>query len=242
MKKLLVILGIIGISTSVNAQWGSKKVKGNGNVTQTTRDLKTYDAVHVSGFFDVFLVAGEEGKIQLEGESNLLDHVITEVRGNVLDIKTENGVNLQPSHNNMITITVPFKDLDEVNLSGSGDVVSRDRITATSFSTSVAGSGDVVLEVEATNIEASLSGSGDLTIKGQTEDVKLNLSGSGDIHASELKATNAEASVAGSGDISLNCDGGILKARVAGSGDIEYSGNPSREDSKVVGSGSISKD
>jgi len=242
MKKLLLILAIIGISTSVNAQWGSKKIKGNGNMTQVTRDLKTYDAVHVSGFFDVFLVAGEEGKIELEGESNLLDHVITEIRGNVLDIKTENGVNLQPSNNNMITITVPFKDLDEVNLSGSGDVVSRDRITATSFSTALAGSGDVVLEVEATTVKASLSGSGDLTLKGKTQEVELNLSGSGDIHAGELKATDADLSVAGSGDISLHCDGGTLKARVAGSGDIEYSGKPSREDSKVVGSGSISKD
>ncbi len=203
-------------------------------------EIKTYDAVHVAGFFDVFLVAGDEGKVQVEGESNLLDYVITEIRGNVLEIKTEKGINLQPSNNNMITITVPFKDLDEVNLSGSGDVVSRDRIVATSFSTALAGSGDVVLDVEAKTIKASLSGSGDLILKGKTEEVELTLSGSGDIHASELKATNAEASLAGSGDISLNCDGGMLKARVAGSGDIEYSGKPSREDSKVVGSGSIS--
>lgn len=239
MKKLLIIIAIVSLSTSAHAQWGSEKVKGNGNMTQITRHLKTYDAVHISGFFDVFLVAGEEGEVQVEGESNLLDHVITEVRGNVLEIKTEDGINLQPSRNNMITIMVPFKDLNEVNLSGSGDVVSRDRIVATSFSTALAGSGDVVLDVEAKTIKASLSGSGDLTLKGKTQEVELNLSGSGDIHASELKATDAEASVAGSGDISLNCEGGTLKARVAGSGDIEYSGKPLREDSKVVGSGSV---
>jgi hypothetical protein len=189
-----------------------------------------------------FSSPGKRAKYSWKGESNLLDHVITEVRGNVLDIKTENGVNLQPSHNNMITITVPFKDLDEVNLSGSGDVVSRDRIMATSFSTALAGSGDVVLDIEAKTVKASLSGSGDLTLKGKTQGVELNLSGSGDIHAGELKATDAEASLAGSGDINLNCDGGTLKARVAGSGDIQYSGNPSREDSKVVGSGSVSKE
>lgn len=240
MKKLLIILVIMGLTGTAQAQWGSKKVKGNGNMTQITRNLDKYDAVHVSGFFDVVLVAGEEGKVQLEGESNLLDHVITEVRGIVLDIKIEKGINLQPGRNKMITITVPFKELMEVNLSGSGDVVSRDRIAADTFSSALSGSGDVVLEVEATHINARLSGSGDLTLKGKTQTVELKLSGSGDIHASDLAATDAEASIAGSGDISLQCNGGTLKARIAGSGDIEYSGKPSREDSKVVGSGSIS--
>jgi len=46
--------------------------------------------------------------------------------------------------------------------------------------------------------------------------------------------------VAGSGDIRIYCNG-VLKARVAGSGDIKYKGNPSKEDTKVAGSGDITK-
>ncbi|MGB3773650.1 MAG: head GIN domain-containing protein [Leeuwenhoekiella sp.] len=240
MKKLFILLAITCLSIPANAQWGSKKIKGNGSMTLIDRDVKTYDAVHVAGFYDVQLIAGEEGSLKIEGESNLLEYIITEVKGNILEIKTEKGINLQPSYNKMITITVPFKDLYEVNLSGSGDVVSRDRISATTFKTALAGSGDIVLEVEAKSVEARVSGSGDLTLKGRTEEVDFKLSGSGDIHAGDLMATDAEASIAGSGDIELNCDGGLLKARVAGSGDIKYNGKPAREDSKVAGSGSIS--
>ncbi|WP_031425983.1 head GIN domain-containing protein [Flavimarina sp. Hel_I_48] len=240
MKKLLFIFLAIGLSTAAHAQWGSKKVEGNGSMTQTTRELGSYDAVHVAGFFDVFLVAGEEGTVKLEGESNLLDHVITEVKGNVLRIEIEDRMNLQPSNNKTITVTVPFKELSEVNLSGSGDVVARDPIVISTFSTALSGSGDIILEVNATNVEANLRGSGDLTLKGTAQKVELDLRGSGDIHASDLSATDADASIAGSGDISLHCDGGKLKARITGSGDIEYSGKPSQEDSSVVGSGSIS--
>ena len=67
----------------------------------------------------------------------------------------------------------------------------------------------------------------------------LKLSGSGDIHAFGLQANHTDASVAGSGDIEI-VSNKSLKARVTGSGDIEYKGKPSKEDTKVSGSGSIS--
>jgi hypothetical protein len=67
----------------------------------------------------------------------------------------------------------------------------------------------------------------------------LRLAGSGDIHAFGLQSNHTEASIAGSGDIEV-VSNQSLKARVSGSGDIEYKGNPSKEDTKVSGSGKIS--
>lgn len=75
---------------------------------------------------------------------------------------------------------------------------------------------------------------------GEATELKCNVAGSGDIHAFELKTKNVEASVAGSGDIKIYCDG-VLTAKVTGSGDIKYNGNPTSEESKIVGSGSVSK-
>lgn len=239
-KTTLLAFTFIAFSQSACAQWGSDNIKGNGNIKTEKRTVKEYDQIKVSGSFDAFLVAGTEGKITIEAEENLLPYIITENKGSALIIKTENGTNLRPSRNKKILITVPFEDIEEVSLAGSGDVMNKDLITAARFETSVTGSGDVVLEVNADHIEGSVAGSGDLTLKGRAKSVKLQVAGSGDIHASELKTTDAEANVAGSGDIRMYCDGGELKARVSGSGDIRYSGTPSREDTKVSGSGSIS--
>jgi len=237
--KQLIVLGLIALTTlQVHAQWG-KKVKGNGEVTTITREVGNYDQVNVGGFFDVELVYGNEGTITINGESNLLDYLITEVKGNALKVKVKKGVNLKPSKNKMITVTVPFRDLDAVTLAGSGDVISKDVIKTSNFRTAVAGSGDLIVSVEASTIDASVAGSGDLTLKGSSNDVEYSVAGSGDIHAGDLKAQNADARVAGSGDIKLNCSGS-LKARVSGSGDIEFSGNPDKEDIKVSGSGDIS--
>ena len=108
-----------------------------------------------------------------------------------------------------------------------------------SLDVSLAGSGDIVLDIETTAVEGSIAGSGDLTLKGNTDDLNAKVAGSGDFHGFTLQANNTTVSVAGSGDAEVVCNKS-LKARVAGSGDIEYRGNPDMEDTKVSGSGTIS--
>ena len=238
-KSILLIVALMFATVSHAQWWGSKKVKGNGNMTTETRNTGEYDGVKCAGSMDYILVAGTEGKIKLEGESNLLEHIITEIKGNDLIIKVEKGVNLSPSWNKTIKVTIPFKDISSVSLAGSGDLWNEDKITASDFNVSLAGSGDMILNIEATSVEGSLAGSGDITLKGNTNNLSLRLAGSGDIHAFGLQSNHTEASIAGSGDIEV-VSNQSLKARVSGSGDIEYKGKPSKEDTKVSGSGSIS--
>lgn len=204
-------------------------------ITRTTSD---YDAVKFAGSFDYVLVSGTEGKIKIEGEENLLQYIITEVKNGTLSVRTENRINLQTSRNKTIKVTVPFEAIDAVSLSGSGDVWNESVISATNFKASITGSGDVTLEVEATAIDASVTGSGDLTLKGKTNSLKASVTGSGDYKGSNLSANDVDVSVTGSGDAKVVCHG-HLKARVSGSGDIKYTGSPKTEDSKVAGSGSI---
>lgn len=238
-KSILLIVALMFATVSHAQWWGGKKVKGNGNMTTETRNTGDYDGVKCAGSMDYILVAGTEGKIKLEGESNLLEYIITEIKGNDLIIKVEKGVNLSPSWNKTIKVTIPFKEISSVSLAGSGDLWSEDKITASNFNVSLAGSGDMTLNIEATSVEGSLAGSGDITLKGNTNDLSLRLAGSGDIHAFGLQSNHTEASIAGSGDIEV-VSNQSLKARVSGSGDIDYKGNPSKEDTKVSGSGKIS--
>ncbi|EDP95297.1 DUF2807 domain-containing protein [Kordia algicida OT-1] len=244
MKKTTVFIIALLLATTVShAQWGwgkGKKIKGNGDMTTISRTTSDYDEVAVAGSFDVELVSGTEGKITLEGESNLLQYVETEVSGDKLKIKVKKGYSLRVSNNKKLLITVPFEDLRTVSLSGSGDVYTKNAIIkARKFKMALAGSGDIILDVDASDLDMAVSGSGDMTARGNADNADIRLAGSGDIHAYKLEAKNAEVSLAGSGDIRVNVKNN-LKARVAGSGDITYKGNPSTEDTKVSGSGSIS--
>jgi len=240
MNKSILLLAAFMLTSVTQAQWwGNDKVKGDGNMTTETRTTGDYDGIKCAGSMDYILVAGAEGKIKIEGEENLLKHIITEVKNGNLIVKIEKGINLRPSLNKTIKVTIPFKDISSVSLAGSGDVWNEDTITANDLDVSLAGSGDVVLNVEATSVQGSLAGSGDITLKGNTNNLTAKLAGSGDIHAFGLQSNHTIVSIAGSGDVEV-VSNESLKARVSGSGDIEYRGNPGKEDTKVSGSGSIS--
>lgn len=238
MKKVLT-LSLALITISASAQWG-KRIKGNGNVVTIERSVGEYDAVSSAGWFDVELVAGNEGELTLKGEENLLEYIKTEVKDGKLVIKKEKGVNLQSSNwKSNIVITVPVEDIEAVSLSGSGDVVSKTTLKADNFKASVAGSGDVSLSVEANTLKAGLSGSGDINLEGSANSFEVSVAGSGDIKAYDLIADYVDARVSGSADIKVTANKGLV-AKVSGSGDITYKGNPAKIDSKSSGSGDIS--
>ena len=240
MKKITTLAIVLALTVSCSAQWG-KRIKGNGDEVTINRTIGEYDAIAVSGWFDVNLVDGAEGKLTLTGESNLLEYIITEVNNGKLVIKTEKGVNLKPSSwNNGIVITVPVESVDAIALSGSGDIVGKTTIRTNNLDTAMSGSGDISLDIDADTVSASMSGSGDIMLSGSTRDFDATISGSGDIKAFDLEADNVDATVSGSADIKVTANK-MLKARVSGSGDITYKGNPEKLDTKTSGSGDISK-
>ena len=240
LKTILVIPFLFVMTLSYGQwNWGNKKVKGNGDVVTETRSTGNYDGIGCAGSMDFILVAGKEGDIKLEGESNLLKHIVTEIKNGKLIVKVEKKVNIQSSRGKTIKVTIPFKNINSVSLAGSGDVISEDKISSNDLKVSLSGSGDMILNVDSQDLKGSLAGSGDITLKGNASKAKLSVAGSGDIHAFNLNTDNTTASIAGSGDIEVNCNGN-LKASIAGSGDIEYKGN-AEVTKKVAGSGSVSR-
>lgn len=238
-KSLILVFGLIFITTA-NAQWKFKKVKGNGNVVTKERNVGTYDKVSVSSYIDVELVSGKEGKLSVKADENFLQYIVTEVKNGNLKVRIQKGINLKSSGRDRIIVTVPFEDISSATLSGSGSIVTKNAVNADQFSAYVSGSGRMKLEVNAKNLEGTVSGSGGLRLEGKTRDLDCKVSGSGNIRAYELVAENVNVTASGSGNIKVNCKE-TLSARVSGSGSIQYKGNPSKEDSKVSGSGSISK-
>ncbi len=240
MKKLFTLSFIVLVSSQIHAQWWGNSTKGNGEVKKETREVGEYDGVSVAGFFEVTLTAGTEGKIVIEGESNLLNYIETEVEKGILKIRVEKNQNLKTSWGNDIKITVPFRNIELVSLSGSGEILTTDVIKSKDFEVAVSGSGDVTLIVESNFTKSKVTGSGDLILKGNTGDHESIVTGSGDIDAARFRANNVDAKVTGSGDIKIYCSK-RLKARVTGSGGIEYLGNPDKQETKVSGSGDITK-
>lgn len=226
-------------SLSVSAQWwGSKKVRGEGPVQKENRTVTSFDELSIAGSFEVALVQGNEGSVTIEAQENLLPYITTEVKNGNLKIRTEDGVNLQPSK--PILVTVFITDVEKISLAGSGTVTSDFTLTGESLHLRLAGSGDLDISAETNFMEADLAGSGDILMKGSATRVEINIAGSGDVEAFDLKANDTSVNISGSGTAQVYCDG-YLDAKIIGSGDVVYKGSPQKEDSKSIGSGKIRK-
>ncbi len=207
MKKLITLTFILCMASMSYAQWG-KKIKGNGKVVTIERTTGDYESIAVSGWFDVELVKGAEGAITLKGEENLLEYILTEVKDGKLVVKPEKGVNLQPSSwkSGTIFITIPVEEINEVSMSGSGDLVGKTVLKGSAFKTRMSGSGDLSLELDVQDLDVSVSGSGDMDLKGNTNNLEVQISGSGDVHAYGLDANNVSAIVSGSANIEVTAN------------------------------------
>lgn len=236
--KLLVSCSLL-LTTITHAQWSSTQlIKGNGKITSEKRSTDPYNSIAIKGFFDVELVSEKGGSITIKGEENLLPYIKVEVVDKVLKISREK--NKYIFNGQKIIIVVPFESVNQVSLTGSGHVITKNSIKSKSFTANLIGSGDMNLEIESNDININLNGSGDIQLTGTTDNLNSNLNGSGDIDTVNLKAKNVKATVSGSGGTTVYCSESIY-GRVSHSGNIEYSGNPKQKDIKMNGSGEISK-
>jgi len=238
IKSTLIICLSLFFLTNCNGQkWD--KIDGNGNYIKTTRKVDSYDIIKLSGDIDFILVEGKEGTINLEGDSNLLDNIEVTTENNTLSIKTKNGVYFKYSKSNAIKVTIPVSEISEITLSGSGDLTSTISLKSNKFNAEVTGSGDMKLNIEASTITTSVTGSGDLTLNGKTNNLTCKVTGSGDFHGKKLNSNKTDVKITGSGSANVVANQ-ALKARIIGSGDIDYTGNPTKLDTKILGSGDIS--
>ena len=237
MNKLFTsIVALLIVSANLNAQIFTKRIKGDGNIITKTRTVSDYDKIGVAGSFDVKLLKGEEGEITIKADKNLMEYIITEVKNGNLKIKTKKGYSIRS--NKTIIITVPFETINAVSLAGSGDIYSEDVIDSSNLKLSLAGSGNLNLNVSTKNLTSKIAGSGNMTLNGDSNEFTCSIAGSGNINGYDLKATVVTVKIAGSGNVKVHAINAIF-AKAAGSGNIYYIGNPSIEKTSSVGSGSI---
>jgi hypothetical protein len=241
MKHIILLLVAILSINNAHAQWWSsnKSVKGNEKVITKTYGTSDYDRISGRNNIDITIVKGKEGTITVEAESNIMEHLEIEVKGNRLEIGIKEGCNITTRKG--IKVYVPVEKVSSLSMAGSGDIASNMTLKSREMHISVAGSGDIDVAVASERLHVRIAGSGDVKVSGRTEHLDAAVAGSGGIAGFDLKANHVDASIAGSGDISVFCMGGELQASIVGSGDLRYKGTTSKLKKSILGSGDITK-
>jgi hypothetical protein len=228
MKNVRILIAAIILTGTIPATLSAQS---------ETRDLKNFSEIGFAVPGDLYVKIGNEFRIVLEGDPEILNKIETEVRGNKLLIKYEN---FRWGWNQKIKAFVTLPAVEGLSISGSGSIYVETPLKGTSLGLSISGSGKIYAGAIAYEImRCSISGSGDFVFEGSgtVNNAELSISGSGSYKAPDLKSGKLQARISGSG----SCDCYVteeLIATISGSGNIYYSGNPSI-DLKSSGSGKI---
>jgi len=211
-----------------------------GVQTSEIREVEAgFDSVESSGAYDIMIEEGvADGKIKLEGDSNILKKIKVSVKDNSLKISQKSG--FYKSNGKSVKISFKAQNLHKIVLTGSGSITAEGIQRVNDFKTVLDGSGDVNVSIASKTAEIQLNGSGDIYVGGTTAKLKAGVAGSGDLHAYQLKANEVNAGMTGSGNLEVHSDQ-KLNAGVSGSGKLYYKGNPADTDLNTVGSGEVVK-
>ncbi|MEX2511920.1 MAG: head GIN domain-containing protein [Cyclobacteriaceae bacterium] len=206
--------------------------------TTETRSVSPFTRISTGGSWDVVIQKGDKPEVRLESRNLDLEKVKTEVKDQTLRVYLEKGkyryINLK--------VFITYTQLEEIRISGSGDLNSPTVLNAGDLAITLSGSGDASFSaLSAENLSITMSGSGDMYVgDGEVGGLEITQSGSGDFKGLDMHSLDAHIRKSGSGDTSLGVSE-TLSVRASGSGDVQYRGNPEKNDIMFSGSGRLTK-
>jgi hypothetical protein len=218
---------LIAITTIISMSFltSCEKINGKGEVITETRTTGSYTSIGLSMSATVYFTPGAEYSLQIRGQENVLNQIITQVEGNRLSIHVRNNVHL--GNHEPITVYITAPDVSGLDVSGSGDINTSGSWNAGGVSVNISGSGNINLgTLVAESLSATISGSGNINAAGGTvtrED--LRISGSGTIDLRSIGSQTVYTTTSGSGDTYIDA-ATLLDVTISGSGNIWYYGNP----------------
>ncbi len=216
---------------------------GKDDITEN-RSVTGFERIRLQGSPDIKYTQGNTWSVRVKAPKSVLKDVETRVEKNclVVGLKGNRWFNLK---DNDVTVYVTSPDLIGVEVQGSGDFESLNKVDTDNLDLSVRGSGDIKFsDIICDRIKSAVVGSGDIEIKMVTaQQSEIGLVGSGDVKIRQSRVNKTQIELKGSGDVKVHFDHcREVNCRLVGSGDITLTGSVTKLNRSSVGSGDIRTD
>jgi len=211
--------------------------------TTQTRNVSAFTEISLKIDANVHLKQGNTQSVEVKGLEGTLNRLITDVNNRILVIKYPSDTWFKKWNPGNVDIYITIPQIDELAISGSGSIISEDKINSRILNLLLSGSGDIKLaELRAEKVSVLLSGSGNVHLSGNEKaaEFKVTISGSGNVNAIDFPANDVDVKIGGSGNCLVHADKNLV-AKLAGSGNVRYRGNP-LIDTTILGTGNVTKE
>jgi len=167
-KNVLAFLGLILMMVFLGCE------KGNGNIISQERNVDGFNGIKFEGVGNVNVYPGENYRVIVKTDSNLMDRVLTTVSGNILQITQKSG----QFNASELTINVYMPEIKSITLNSAGNIK--------------------VFNGNSSELSISLTGAGNIEAQDlQVQNVTVNNSGAGNIKIWAINTLNGTLSGAG---------------------------------------------
>ncbi|MFB9294675.1 head GIN domain-containing protein [Persicitalea jodogahamensis] len=212
------------------------QLRGNGVIKSENRSIREVRAVKVNKGIDLYIRQGDNEKLTLEADENLLKYFVSDVSNGTLTLTIDKTFVQAKTLKAYLTV----RSLERLESSGGSDVYSEGVLRAEKMICQASGGSDVRLELDVKNMTINTSGGADAYLKGLASQLQVSASGGSDIKARDLRADVVKATASGGADVHVFADL-RLTARASGAGSVYYYGDPQEVNQSSSGGGDVKK-
>jgi len=211
----IILLAIAITSCNVN------DIVGSGVVITESRPITEFSELYVQGNYNVHIKQGNNYKLFLKMDDNLLDNTITEINGDELQIIS----NYEVRNSRAKDIYITVKKLDRIELIGSTTLINSNVFRVKSLKIISEGSCDLDLHVHASTVSLNLSGNSKAKLIGTSAYFDVDISGYGHLNSLGLFSDNVILKLSGSVSSKV-FSANYLDVNISGDGQVYYKGTP----------------
>ncbi len=206
----------------------------NGATVKQSRNISSFHALNVSGGIDVILTQGNDIKVEVEADENIISKIITEVEDGTLKVYPGEGIR----NAKVMKVYISFKDLDAISAAGGCDINSTNKLTFSKLQTKLSGGCDIDLELKAGTLACDHTGGCDAEFNGEADICSFAISGGSDLDGKELKVAKCTINATGGSDAIVNVSDD-LTINAVGASDVTYLGSPAKVVKNAIGGSDI---
>jgi hypothetical protein len=238
MKQKLPILSsfILVLFVVSSCIFSGPSIKGNGNIKEETRNTGDFTEIKVSRGMNVYISQGEQTKVVVRADENLLDAIETDVKGDALNITVTKFI--RNASTMKVFVTTP--KLVAIKSSSGSNAFSETVLKGKEMKLSASAGSNIKLEINAGNTEVSASSGSNITLEGTTGSFTGKASAGSNIKAERLVSKKCEARVSSGANIWITANGDF-SGRASSGGNVFYYGNPESTNIEKSSGGNVIK-
>jgi hypothetical protein len=211
-------------------------IKGDGNVTEETRQVGEFDQIDVSRGMNVHITQGSPAKVVVIADSNLHELIETKVEGGVLKVFINENIRWAKEKKVMVTVG----KLNGVRTSSGSNAWSQNQIVSENLELKASSGANITMDINAKYLKADCSSGANIRLSGLAKEADLEASSGANLKAPDLKADNCKMKASSGGNVSATVNE-RLEAKASSGGNVAYYGNPKETDVNTSSGGNIHK-